>query len=227
MELSSSRVMGVDRRGHPARPRLGALGVALGLALSLGCEGGSSAEQAAPDVAPAPASPSASFEPLTPAPGRFVADSGRISVPIPSGPGWECLEERNGDAAGSAVALRCRREHPREFLFLAAKTHRQPPDQRTNAKTVLMTLYREQNERFFERVEYLRDEAATLAGAEGWESELRAEHARAGPIHKRERLAIVGDRIYALSAEGVPDLWSLHAEAIDAWFEGVEFARAP
>lgn len=168
----------------------------------------------------------ASFTPLESAPGRFVASSGRISVPVQADPGWECLEARNPAASveAGAVALRCRRTDPREFLFLAAKTHRQPPDQRTNAKTVLMTLYRGDNERFFESVEYLDDGPATLAGAEGWEAELVAEHARLGSIHKRERLAIVGDRIFSISAEGSPALWRRHADEVERWFAGVEFA---
>jgi hypothetical protein len=162
--------------------------------------------------------------PLAPAPGRFLAASGRISVPIPEGPGWECLEESHGDDEAAAVALRCRREDPRELLFVAAKTHRQPHDQRTDAETVLMSLYRADNEAFFQHVEYTSSRAATLAGAPGWEAELLAEHERLGPVRKRERLAIVGDRVFAISAEGTPALWDAHAAQIEAWFAGVEFA---
>lgn len=184
----------------------------------LACQGGG--EQ----VPVAVHEPADEFVPLTPAPGRFLAESGRISVPIPVGPGWECLEERQGDAQGSAVALRCRREDPRELLFLAAKTHRQPSDQRTDAETVLMSLYRADNEAFFQRVEYTSSRGATLAGAPGWEAELLAEHERLGAVRKRERLAIVGDRVFAISAEGTPALWDAHAAQIEAWFSGVEFA---
>jgi hypothetical protein len=164
------------------------------------------------------------FEPLQPAPGRFVAESGRISVPVPLGPGWECLEERHGDAEAAAVAVRCRRADPRELLFFAAKTHRQPSDQRVDAETVLMSLYRADHEAFFEHVEYTASRAATLAGAPGWEAELVARHARLGEVRKRERLAIVGDRIFAISAEGSPQLWDTHAAQIEAWFADVAFA---
>jgi hypothetical protein len=164
------------------------------------------------------------FEPLTPTPGRLVAESGRISVPIPLGLGWECLEEHHGDAEAAAVALRCRREDPRELLFFAAKTHRQPSDQRTDAETVLMSLYRADNEAFFQHVEYTASRGASLAGAPAWEAELVAEHERLGAVRKRERLAIVGDRVFAISAEGTPSLWDAHAAQIDAWFAGVEFA---
>jgi hypothetical protein len=188
----------------------------LALAL-LGC--GPDEDRAPPPAVHAPAE----FEPLQPAPGRFVAESGRISVPVPIGPGWECLEERHGDAEAAAVALRCRRADPRELLFFAAKTHRQPSDQRVDAETVLMSLYRADHEAFFEHVEYTASRAATLAGAPGWEAELVARHARLGVVHKRERLAIVGDRIVAISAEGTPELWATHAAQIDAWFAGVEF----
>ena len=187
--------------------------LALGL---LACEG---------ERAPAPiVHEQAEFEPLQPAPGRFVAESGRISVPVPLGPGWECLEERNGDTEAAAVALRCRREDPKEFMFFAAKTHRQPADQRADAETVLMSLYRADHEAFFEHVEYTASWASTLAGAPAWEAELVARHERLGTVHKRERLAIVGDRILAISAEGTPQLWVAHAAQIDAWFAGVEFA---
>lgn len=164
------------------------------------------------------------FVPLAPAPGRFLAASGRIGVPIPDGPGWECLEEQHGDADAAAVALRCRREDPRELMFFAAKTHRQPSDQRTDAETVLMSLYRADNEAFFQHVEYTASRAASLAGAPGWEAELIAEHERLGPVRKRERLAIIGDRVFAISAEGTPTLWDAHAAQIEAWFAGVEFA---
>ena len=203
-------------------------GVLLGCLLLTGaCETRQTAESSGDGGQPSTVQPEP-FTPLEPAPGRFVASDGRISVPVPGSTdeGWECLEERNtaGTAEGSAAALRCRRTNPREFLFMAAKTHRQPPDQRTNAKTVLMTLYREDALGLFESVESLGDGPATLAGAEGWEAEFIGEHGRLGPIHKRERLAIVGDRIFAISAEGVPELWQRHSEAIDRWFAEVEFA---
>lgn len=165
------------------------------------------------------------FQPLAQAPGRVLSDDGRISAPEPEGPGWECLEERHGEAEAAAVALRCHRENPREFLFLAAKTHRQPIDQRADAQMLLMTLYRADNLAFFERVEYLRDGPAELAGTWGWEAELVAEHARLGEIRKRERVAIVGDRIFAISAEGEPELWNQHQAAIEQWFAAAEFAR--
>jgi hypothetical protein len=174
---------------------------------------------------PRPAPTPESFEPLAPAPGRVLSDDGRIAAPEPAGPGWECLEERHGEAVAAAVALRCRRENPREFLFLAAKTHRQPVDQRTDAQLLLMTLYRADNQAFFERVEYLRDGPVELAGSWGWEAELEATHARLGEVRKRERVAIVGDRIFAISAEGKPELWLEHQDAIERWFAGVEFAR--
>lgn len=165
------------------------------------------------------------YEPLAAEPGRFVSGDGRISVPLPPGEGWECLEESHGEAEAAAVAVRCRRQNPREFMFFAAKTHRQPVDQRVDAETVLMSLYRADNEAFFDTVEYQRDGPATLAGARGWESELAATHARLGKIRKRERLAIVGDRVFAISAEGQPALWDAHAEALEAWFADVRFAR--
>lgn len=164
------------------------------------------------------------FEPLAERPGHVRSDDGRIAGPEPEGPGWECLEERHGDAQAAAVALRCRRENPREFLFLAAKTHRQPADQRTDAHTLLMSLYRADNQAFFDRVEYLRDGPAKVAGVDGWEAELEAEHARLGLVRKRERLAILGDRVYAISVEGKPELWTSHQAAIDRWFAEVEFA---
>ncbi|NVB42264.1 hypothetical protein G6O69_30855 [Pseudenhygromyxa sp. WMMC2535] len=173
---------------------------------------------------PAPA-PADSFEPLPQAPGRFVSADGRISAPIPTGEGWECLEEQHGEDSAAAVAVRCRREDPRELLFFSAKTHRQPRQQRTDPETLLMTLYRADNEAFFEHVEYLRDSPIVLAGAHGWEAELEATHGRLGEIRKRERVALIGDRVLAISAEGQAELWPAHADAITAWFEGVRFAR--
>lgn len=92
------------------------------------------------DQAPARERAPEQFDPLQPSPGRVVASNGRIAAPEPDGQGWECLEEHHGDAQAAAVALRCRRQDPQEFLFLAAKTHRQPLDQRTDAHTLLMSL---------------------------------------------------------------------------------------
>jgi hypothetical protein len=165
------------------------------------------------------------FQPFAETPGRVISPDGRISAPEPEGRGWECLDERHGEGERAAVAVRCRRENPREFLFLAAKTHRQPAAQRTDAHTLLMTLYRADNEAFFNRVEYLRDGPIELVGTQGWEAELEAEHERLGTIRKRERVAIVGDRVYAISAEGKPELWTQHVAQIDRWFAGVEFAQ--
>lgn len=165
------------------------------------------------------------FTPLAPAPGRFVSVEGRIRVPIPSGEGWECLQEQHGDGPSAAVAVRCRRVDPGELIFFAAKTHRQPPEQRVDAETLLMSLYRADNEGFFDTVEYITSAPAELAGAQGWEAELEASHERYGVIRKRERVAIVGNRIFAISAEGRPELWATHEAAIAEWFASVEFAR--
>ncbi len=189
----------------------------------LGCKGEPEQPPAVKRVGPA-AEPS--FEPLAAGSGRVVSADGRIAAPEPAGQGWECVEETHGDADAAAVALRCRRENPREFLFLAAKTHRQPVAQRTDAQTLLMQLYRADNEGFFEQVEYLRDGPAAIAGAQGWEAELEAEHARAGAVRKRERVGIVGDRVFAISAEGKPELWDRYQADIERWFAEVEFARA-
>lgn len=88
-----------------------------------------------------------------------------------------------------------------------------------------MSLYRADNEGFFQRVEYRASGPASLAGTSGWEAELDAEHDRYGSIRKRERVAIVGHRVFAISAEGRPELWAKHEAAITEWFASVEFAR--
>jgi len=193
------------------------------LVLTLALLGCNQPEQPPPQAGAAPASEP--FTPLEPSATTVVSADGRIAGPRPTGAGWECLEEQHGDAEAAAVALRCRRADPAEFLFLAAKTHRQPRDQRTDAHTVLMSLYRTDNEAFFDRVEYLRDGPARLAGGQAWEAELDAEHARLGAVRKRERLAILGDRVYAVSAEGQPAAWDQHLSEIDRWFAEVRFAR--
>jgi hypothetical protein len=200
----------VSRVGSPILAALALLGV-------LGCRDPAPEQAAAGD-------PDA-FTPLAAAPGRFASTDGRITVPIPAGEGWECLQDQHGEGAAAAVALRCRRVDPGELLFFAAKTHRQPPDQRVDAETLLMSLYRADNEGFFQTVEYRASEPATLAGVSGWEAELDAEHERYGSVRKRERVAIVGHRVFAISAEGRPDLWQVHEAAITEWFASVEFAR--
>lgn len=196
------------------------LAAPLGLLGTLGC----SAKVDEPPRADAAAA-AEPFEPLSAAPGRFVDARGRISVPVPEGAGWECLEDQHGEAEAAAIAVRCRRTDPREFLFFAAKTHRQPREQRVDPETVLMSLYRANNEAFFAHVEYTHSRAATLAGVNGWEAELLAEHERLGSIRKRERLAIIGDRVFAISAEGSPQLWDRYAGEIERWFAGTEFGR--
>lgn len=189
----------------------------LTLAAPLACR----VDEQAPEAKPA----AETYRPLAPAPGRFVSADGRISVPVPAGEGWECLEEQHGEGSAAAVAVRCRRQDPRELLFFSAKTHRQPAEQRADAETVLMTLYRTDNESFFDTLEYVQNGPASLAGAPGWEAELRASHARIGEVRKRERLSVVGDRIYSIAAEGQPGLWQQHQAAVEAWFADVQFAR--
>lgn len=172
---------------------------------------------------PAPEPPA--FTPLIAGPGQRVSAEGRIRVTEPAGPGWECVEERHGEGQAAAVALRCRRTDPGELLFVAAKTHRQPPEQRVDAHTLLMSLYRADNEAFFTTVSYREQGPTELAGTAGWVAELDASHERYGEVRKREALAIVGDRVFAISAEGRPELWQAHAREITAWFAQVEFAR--
>jgi len=201
------------------RAQLAALGLLAALVLL-----GGLACQREPEVE-ATASDTDAFTPLSAAPGRFVSADGRIAVPIPEGEGWECLQDQHGQGPGAAVALRCRRVDAGELLFFAAKTHRQPPEQAVDAKTLLMSLYRADNEGFFAHVEYRADGPAELGGAPGWEAELEASHERYGTIRKRERVAIVGHRIFAISAEGRPALWKRHEAEINAWFATVEFAR--
>ncbi len=178
-----------------------------------------------PEPDPEPSFDSEAFTPLLAQPGRFVSTDGRISVPIPAGEGWECLQEQHGQAAAAAVAVRCRRVDPGQLLFFSAKTHRQPPEQRVDAETLLMSLYRADNEGFFTTVEVRSNGPAELAGTPGWEAEFDAKHERYGQVRKRERVAIVGSRVLAISAEGRPDLWDGHTAQIDEWFAAVEFAR--
>lgn len=163
--------------------------------------------------------------PLPSGPEWLRSSDGHLAVRRPSAPGWDCLEARHGEGQGAAVALRCRRSNTSEFLFLAAKTHRQPPDQRVDAETLLMSLYRADNEAFFARVDYRSDGPVFLDGSPGWQAELVAEHPRVGDIRKREAVTIVGDRIFAVSAEGDPRLVSTHAELIEQWFTTVRLAR--
>lgn len=189
--------------------------VALSLASLLGCN---TAEP------PAPVAQAESFTPLVAGAGQLASSEGRIRITQPIGPGWDCSEARHGEGPGAAVALRCRRSDPGELLFLAAKTHRQPPEQRVDARTLLMSLYRADNEGFFATLDYRSDGPFELAGTSGWVAELDATHARYGEIRKREALAIVGERVLAISAEGRPALWASHAPAIEQWFATVEFA---
>ncbi len=191
---------------------------ALALMLVLACE----TREAEPTPAPAQPSPSTR---VSEGPGRFVSADGRIGVAIPEGPGWECLEERHGEAEAAALALRCRRSTAGELFFFTAKTHRLPPDQRVDARTLLLSLYRADLEQLFVNVSTRWDAPAELAGASGWEVELDAEHDKAGRIRKRERVAIVGDRVFAVSAEGDLALWPSYAGAIEPWFVAAQFAR--
>lgn len=196
---------------HQVQPLI----AALSLCSLLGCN---------PAEPPAPAAQPDTFTPLVAGAGQLASSEGRIRITQPIAPGWDCSEERHGEGPGAAVALRCRRSDPSELLFLAAKTHRQPPEQRVDAHTLLMSLYRADNEGFFATLRYRSEGPIELAGTSGWVAELDATHERYGEVRKREALAIVGERVFAVSAEGRPALWDTHADEIERWFATVEFA---
>jgi hypothetical protein len=196
---------------HQVQPLI----AALSLAALLACT---------PDEPPPLTTRSGPATPLVAGPGQLASSEGHLRITQPLGPGWDCSEERHGEGPAAAVALRCRRSDPSELLFLAAKTHRQPPDQRVDARTLLMSLYRADNEGFFASLRYRSDGPLELAGTSGWVAELDATHERYGEVRKREALALVGERVFAISAEGRPALWETHGEAIERWFATVEFA---
>lgn len=157
---------------------------------------------------------------------RTTSD-GWIAAPIPDEPGWS-VEEIAGGVAGSTVTtmLKCKREVPGEFLFMLAKDYSFPPDQVYTPEALIRTVYRRTYESMFSQIRYDIIRTFKALGVTWAEASMQMMHPRLGPLAKLERVAVTGEHVLLVSAEGSQrDVTHHWGTSIAAWMEQTAFAR--
>lgn len=184
-----------------------------------------------PATAPVPSTMPVTPPPATPAPppaaDLFTGKDGLISVPRPAGDGWECVEQVASEPGQEASLIKCRHTDRARFFFLMAKDYSVPADQIRSAEELATRVFPTTYEKLFASHEIRETRAVTHAGKPAHELQLDAVHASMGKIRKRERVITHDNRVFVLSAEGMPDVFDAEAAAIEAWFAGVRFKNLP
>lgn len=158
-------------------------------------------------------------------PARVVTSNGRISAARPPAARWEC-EERIGEApAPETTLIRCRLNASEgRFFFMMVKDYVVPAAEIRSPEGIVEKVLPATYGKLYERHTIGRREPVVFAGAAGVDIWIEAEHAKVGPIRKRERILTAGEHVLIVSAEGMPGVFDAETATIDAWFDGVVFA---
>lgn len=158
-------------------------------------------------------------------PARVVTSDGRIAASRPPAARWSC-EERIGEApAPETTLIRCRVTAPEgSFFFMMVKDYVVPADQVRTPEGIVEKVLPATYGKLYSRHAIHRREPVVFAGAAGVDIWIEAEHAKVGPIRKRERILTAGEHVLIVSAEGMPGVFDAETATIDAWFDGVVFA---
>jgi hypothetical protein len=159
--------------------------------------------------------------------GVFYSADERINAPVPPGEGWEFVQAQETQDGVTVSIVKCRRTAATEFFFLNARVYNVPSDVVQTAQELASTIYRNNHEHFFATVTYTSSSAVDHRGHAAWEVTFDATHAARGAVRKIERVIVLENLVFILSAEGEPSLFDQMAPAIQQWMDEVVFADLP
>ena len=158
-----------------------------------------------------------------PAPQPITTTGGEVSVTSP-GADWQCtpLQGKQGPDS-QAWMVKCKLMTG-GFFFMVAKVYTVPAADVKTAEQLVKEVYPTHYAKFFAEHAISDVKPISIAGHAGLSYRLTAKHARKGPIRKDEQVAVAGDRVYILSAEGDPAKFAAHAPTFASWAAAASFA---
>jgi hypothetical protein len=132
-----------------------------------------------------------------------------------------------GVAAGvTATVATFRRAVPAEFLFLLAKRYDVPPSHAIGAQELAEMVFLRRYQRDFARVAVLGTRWVETSGGRFYETGLELLHREAGVMRKLERIAVLDEIVFVISAEGRVEDFRAHAATVRRWMDDTTFAEA-
>jgi hypothetical protein len=206
------------------------LAIVLGLSLGAGCKKKEAPPsetkepaEAAEDAAAVPAEPD---QPEGDAPKTMTAKDGAVTVTLPEGEGWECLDQQGPmpDKVNQVSLVKCRRaDRDKEFFFLMAKVYGVNESEVKPAKDLATEVFMASYKQLFQDHKVVKEGAVKMGSLEGYETVLEMTHPQMGPISKVERVFTQGENVFVLSGEGKPENVEKFAKATSSWFDQTRF----
>lgn len=179
--------------------------------------------QAVEDAAGTPAEPD---NPEGDAPETMTSKDGAVTVTVPTGEGWECLDQQGSmpDNVNTVSLVKCRRaDRDAEFFFLLAKVYGVSESEVKPAKELATKVFVTSYEKLFQDYKIVKEGAAKLGTLEGYELVLEMTHPQMGPIKKIERVFTKDNDVFVLSGEGKPENVEKFSTATASWFDQSRF----
>jgi len=152
------------------------------------------------------------------------AKDGTITVTLPTGDGWDCVDQQGKSPGGhSASLVKCRRKDTQEFYFLMAKVYNVGKDDIKPAKELATQTFMATYEKLFSSHRIVKQGPATLGALQGYEIRLEMTHPRMGDLKKTERVFIKDAQVFVLSGEGKAEVKARFEKDLNAWFENTRF----
>ena len=154
-----------------------------------------------------------------------VSTDGLVTIPA-FGRGWEIEEQISRAPAPSGTLLKCRRV-PREdyFLFMLAKQYEVAPEQALPADVLTNRVFKGIYEKTFEYVHIGSTEWIEADGLRWYQATIELKHASLGQLAKIERVAVLGPKVFLLSAEGKQPNMRGHHSFVQRWLADCRFAQ--
>ena len=215
--------------------RIALLVVAFGFSFAGGCKNreaskNDSKESMAADpmkaVKEGPGAPTKPAETAADAPKTMTGKDGAITVTVPTGEGWECVEQQapmpGTDKQASLV--KCRRaDRDAEFFFLLAKVYGIPASEVKPAKELATQVFMATYQKLFQNHKIVKEGVVKFGALEGYEVVMEMSHESMGPIKKIERVFTKGENVFLLSGEGKPEMVEKFSKATESWFAQTRF----
>jgi hypothetical protein len=144
---------------------------------------------------------------------------------------WSLEEEIIAGGPGApagvtATVATYRRAVPGEFLFLLAKRYDVPPSHTVGAQELSEMVFLRRYQRDFARVAVLGTRWVETEVGRFYETGLELVHREAGVVRKLERVGVLDEIVFVVSAEGRVEDFRAHAATIRRWMDDTGFAEA-
>jgi hypothetical protein len=157
-------------------------------------------------------------------PKTMTSKDGAVTVALPAGDGWDCVDQQaKGPGGHEASLVKCRRADRQEFFFLVAKVYGVSKEEVKPAKELATEVFMTTYKKLFSAHKIVKEGPAKMGDLEGYEVALEMTHSRMGELKKTERVFVKGEQVFILSGEGKADVVARFEKHLADWFSGASF----